>query len=100
MATHAEIVEFLESKVEVPTTYGRIAAALGTFPRIVGSAIKNAPATVRKGHLVLRSDWTISPDFRSNGLGPDDAAARLEKDGYAVEQLPSGIYRLVNPPSQ
>jgi hypothetical protein len=65
----------------------------------VAEAIRTAPDDLQKGHLVLLSDWTISPSFRSTRGGPEDAARRLKKDGYTVETLPSGIYRLVDPPA-
>ncbi len=97
MATHAEIVDFVERNVTRPTTYGRVAHAVGTSAQAVGNAMRDAPDTFTKAHLVLRADWTISPGFRANGRGPEDAARRLRSEGYTVVELPSGVFRLADP---
>jgi transcriptional regulator with XRE-family HTH domain len=97
MATHAEIVDFVEQNVTRPTTYGRVARAVGTSAQAVGNAMREAPDTFTKGHLVLRADWTISPEFRANGRGAEEAVRRLRSEDYTVEELPSGLFRLVDP---
>jgi transcriptional regulator with XRE-family HTH domain len=96
-ASHAEIVDFVERNVTRPTTYGRVARAVGTSAQAVGNAMRDAPDAFTKGHLVLRADWTISPRFRASGRGPEDAVRRLRSEGYTVEELPSGLFRLVDP---
>jgi transcriptional regulator with XRE-family HTH domain len=96
-ASHAEIVDFVERNVTRPTTYGRVARAVGTSAQAVGNAMRDAPDAFTKGHLVLRADWTISPGFRASGRGPEDAVRRLRSEGYTVEELPSGLFRLVDP---
>jgi transcriptional regulator with XRE-family HTH domain len=96
-ARHAEIVDFVERNVTRPTTYGRVARAVGTSAQAVGNAMRDAPDAFTKGHLVLRADWTISPGFRAGGRGPEDAVRRLRSEGHTVEELPSGLFRLVDP---
>ena len=99
MATHAEIVEWVEANVDAPTTYGAVAQALGTSARAVGGAMRNAPASLTKAHLVLRADWTINPGYRGpRGGGPEEAAAMLGRAGFAVVPVPPNTFRLATPP--
>ncbi len=68
------------------TTYGAIARAIGTSPRVVGNALHRNidPATI-PCHRVVRSDGSIASGYAFGG--PDIQRAQLEAEGVHFNGL-------------
>src|ERR1700722_3091305 len=61
------------------TTYGDVAALIGTHPIAVGSRLANYP--IPNAHRVLQADGRISPNFRWVDERPESPRALLESEG-------------------
>ena len=66
------------------TTYGDLAALIGTAPQPVGNRLRAAPAA--NAHRVLQAEGTVSPGFQWPDGRTDDPLALLTAEGVKFDE--------------